>query len=593
MRRAGIAALVLAALFAGMEEVSCQDRPAEIKEALFLENQSDYDTAFELYMKYENAHRGSREALAGMGRTAKRIERTEEYRRILAARFDELPGDRDIARMYVQALYNSGERGECERVGRECVRRWPAAPDIYTSICTLYRSNAMTREAMEVLLAGRRSLGNEDLFRRDMAELLFTTGDFPASVREFLAYYRKNQRSTSYVGKWLRDAASELGDVGRVTSIVEEESRGELCGSVLPLLIDLEMTAGAYESALDRVLSCRERQPDRVAEELTRLARVSMRNGEEEVAKKAVEEAVDFAGAAKPEVKIQLAEELGRMGKGEEALPLLEAALEAKIPTQSRMRCYELLGDLFLETRLDPRQALEWYRKLEAEGMPPARMRAVSLKLSHALIEAGELESARTELARLAEATSDAPQRGEILFELANSYLYGGLVEDALSTYRKLIEQLPGFPRASEAIDALRLEKSYGEEGTEALAAIGRAQYAERRGRTSDARREYAGALEKAGTGPLSGEVGLLFAGFLSRSGSTGEALSLYESVKRDGGEDYLEARALTEMGRVYYFTLHDRAAAQAALEEVVLRYGDVVETEEARRLLAEIAESS
>jgi tetratricopeptide (TPR) repeat protein len=570
-----------------------QDPSGETKQALVLENIGDYDGAFELYMKYERGHPGFRAALVGMGRTAKRAERTMEYRRILGERFDEIPSDREIARFYVQSLYKSGEREECLRVGSECVRRWPLAPDIYTSTCMLYRSNGMAREAIEVVLLGRQNLGDDELFRREMAELLMTTGDLPGSVREFLAFYKANERSIAYVGKKLLEAAAEFGDLARVTEAVEREGGGEACSFVLPLLIDLEIAAGEYKGALDRILSCRQRQPDRIAEELSRLARVSLRNGEEGVAARAVEEAIGFAGGAKPKVKIQLAEELGKMGREEDALGLLETLREENISTQDRIKSYELLGDLTLEAKRDPRGAIEWYQKLEAEGVPTEQLADLSLKVARALVEAGDIGAATRELERLEEYPLEGFMRSEIMFELGNAYLYHGRVEEALGKYRKLIERAPGFRAASEAIDALRYEKSFGEEGIRALAAIGRAKYAERCGKGEEARHAYADALKDAGEGALAGEIRLQFAGFLSRSGSAGLALSLYEEVTENSGEDYLAARAFTEMGKLYYFVLKNNEAAREALETVVLRYGDVVETEEARRILAGIKQSS
>lgn len=570
-----------------------QDRPEELKDALRRENNGDYNGAFELYMKYERANPGSVHALSGMGRTAKRTGRRHEFLATLARRFDEFESDREIARLYMQALSKSGETRECLRVGRESVSRWPGTADIYTSTSALYRSNGLVSEAIDVLREGRRTLGNPELFRREMAELLSASGDHLGAVREFIGFYRTNERSLSYVAKRLLETARELGDTEQVIEAVEDAGGGEECGLVLPLVIDLEIDAGAYDRALSLILSCRERQPDRVAEELTRLSRVSLKNGEEELAKRALVEALGFAGGARPEVRLQLAEELGKMGKAEEALSLLETMEEENIARTNRIKLYELLGDLTLQSGRDPRRAIEWYGRLEGEGVPEEKLALFSLKVALAMLEAGELEAAVLELVRLNEGSLEGSVAPQVVFELANAYLYSGRIEEALVTYRKLIERTPGYPAAGDAIDALRLERSFGEEGREALRAIGSAKYAERRGEREVARRAYAGALEVEGPGALADEIGLMMADFLSRTGSPGEALSLYRTISQRSLEDYLAARALTGMARLYYFVLGDRVAAREALETVLLRYGDVVEAEEARRILAEIKKSS
>jgi|GEM_PF-2718071 len=581
---------LLPALFSDVRGQTVGDQVDLLSEAITLENKREYANAFILYLKHEEAHRISANALKGLSRTAKRADKMDRYRELLRTRFYEYPADRLVAKLYVGSLYNSGRRDEALLSGGECLRRWPSAVEVHRNVGTMYRSNKMLGEAVEVFEGGREHLGKKNLYSREMAELHFQQGNYEDSIQEYLLFLEDHVKSVSFVERRLLDIARAMGDTTLIVEKVRKTESLNRCGWPQPLLIDLEIAAGFYDNALTSIVTCSEgRDPNKLLQELLRLARLANRSGRYEVARSALDEAINSCSGTRPEVRIQLASELSKMGFEEDARPLFEALVEEDLSSGNRIECYESLGDLYLNVLGQPGEAISWYRKLAGEGVAPEHTANLSMKVAEAMVASRRLEEGLAELLALEASPVKGSLNDRITFEVGNIYFYTGQLEEAVRYYRKLVDTAPSFEATSEAIDVLRLEKSYGEQDKEALKMLGRARYAERLGDRMAARKNYAGAVSIAVDPGFRDEIEFMLASALARWGSTGEALSLYEKVAEHGEEDFLAARALMEVGRIHYGVLGDAEAARVVFEKLILQYSSVIETEEARHLLAEI----
>jgi len=585
-----LAALPLPALLQEASGQTANQGKELLIEALTCENAKDYANAFKLYLQYEETHRASSDALRGMSRTAKQADMLDTFRTLLKDRFNEYRTDVSIARFYLESLYKSGSLDEALLAGSECLRRWPSSVELMRNVATMYRSNKMLDEAVEVLENGRVYLHKENLYSRDIAELLFQKGDYRDSIDEYLKFLKDHEKSVSYVERRLLDIARVTGDTALVVEKVRKTESGEKCGWSLPLLIDLELAAGLYDRALASVLACsRDRDANMLIQELLRLARMAARGGSAEVARRALEEAVASCSGTRPEVRIGLASDLSRMGFVEEALVLFEALVGEKLTSGERIECYESLGDLYLDVLDRPEDAIVWYQKLDGEGVAPEHTTALSLKVAEAMIADGRLDEGLGELLALEANPVGGTLKERITFEIGNAYFYSGRLEEAVRYYRKLADTAPSFKATSEALDVLRLERTYGEKDGKALGMLGSARYAERLGDRKEARDRYVEAASLTADPRLRDEIDFLLASALGRWGSTGEALALFEKVAGQGAEDYIAARALMEVGRIRYGVLGDNDAARVVFEKLILEFGSVIETEEARHLLAEI----
>ncbi|MFQ6102712.1 MAG: tetratricopeptide repeat protein [Candidatus Glassbacteria bacterium] len=565
---------------------------ADINRALYYERAKDYERAFELYMRYEEENPCAAQALRGLSRTAKRAGQLDRYREILRGRFSQYPENQLVAKQYIESLYKSGNVAECLAVGTESLRRWPEMTELYRNLSTLYRSNGLREQAVRVLRQGRRNLKKEDLFQREMAELLLLTGDYASSTEEFLQFLKTHPKSVTYVQRRLLEAGKASRDTSQILKLVREAESKEPCGWVLPLLIDLEIACGKYERALSLITNCSEgRDPNEGLKELIRLARLSVRQGLFEITERALDEAIGFSASARTDVKIQLASELKEMGRGEEALFLFESMVTENLSQANRIKCYESIGDLYLYFRKEPSQALNWYRKLDEIGVPPQHTAMLSLKVSRAMIAAGDLESAVTELLLLEESQAKGKIREEIIFELGNVHFYRGNLEDAMRYYRNLAESAPSFEETSEALEILRLDKRFGSEEAKALRLLGTAKYAERRAEKTIARDAYAKSVASAKDKILKDEIMLILAASLKSWGDESEALAIFEDLSEHAHQEYVAARALMEVGKMQYSLLGDWKAARETFERLILEYGAVIETEEARHLLAKIGD--
>ncbi len=562
----------------------------DLNRAITLETVKDYAGAFELYMKYESVHPASQEAFSGMSRNAVRAGKMDGYRDLVLERFAEYPENRLIAKYAIECLYKSGRSEDVRSLGEECLRRWPNEQELYRNISTLYRSINLIDEAVDVLEAGRTFLKKDTLYSREMAELLLRNGDYRKSTIEFLHFLEDHPRSVSYVERRLLETGTAAGDTSLIVDLVRKTESTKRCGWAFPLLIDLEIAEGSYRSALARIERCSEgRNPDETLAELLRLVRISIKSGDTDV----VDDALDAAGAlsagVRPDLQVQFATELADLGKYEEALTRFETMVEGKLSTANKIKCYETIGDLYLEARHDPRQAIHWYRKLDEEGVLPEHTMSLRLKVARALLIDGELESALPLLLLLDESPVGGTVKDDVTFEIANSYFYEGQLDEAESYYRKLAEASPTFEGVNEALGILRLIHIFGESEKEALRLYGSASYADRRGEREQCRDLFNEAYRAAGDQGLVDELQYIMAEALERWERPNEALALYEEVAGRAEEEYLAARALMQIGRMQFFVFNEPKAAKDSFEKLILNYEGVIEIEEARHLLARI----
>ncbi len=565
---------------------------AELAEAVSLERSKEYRSAFELYLDIEERFPGNAEALRGMSRTARHAGRTDDWIARLRTRFFARPDDRETASFYLQALYKSGRREECLEIGRESLRRWPESKELYRNLSTLYRSNGMTGEAVDLLRRGRRELGDERLFSREMAELLLAQGEYLPAVGEYLVFLETHPAAISYVERRCLEIGRAMGSIDRLAAFVRDYDPDARCSWLFPLLVDLRVAGLEYEEAFSLIDDCSaEREKSELLGELIRLAGLAARSGDDGLARRVLEHARSFTEGSPAPLRLALARELAERGMWEESIDMLHEILEENPEKAIKINCYELLGDLSLSGRNDPSAALAWYRRMEEEGVPHDVTTGLRLRVSRALIADGELEEALEELRELDEDPLPAEMRAPLAFELGNVYFYLGRIEEAVSSYRKLADGSHAFEKTNEAIDVLRLEKHYGRDEPKTLEMLGKAFFLRRTGDRDAATEAFRHAARETEDEELRGEIMLMTARMLEEWDEAGEALAIYSEMAGNPAAEYLAARALLRKALLLLDELGDRRAARESLEELVLEYGDTIEVEEARHLLARLKE--
>lgn len=588
----GLVILCTVLTLCAVAAVSAGPLEEELQRAASLERSQDVEGAFELFMNIEDRFPGNAEALRGMSRTARKAGRTDDWIDRLRRRFYELRNDRNVAASYLQSLYKSGRREECLDLGRESLRRWPDSKELYRNLSTLYRSNGMVEEAIELLRQGRRSTGNPGLFSREMAELMLSGGDYLPAVEEYLVFLESHPASISYVERRCLEIGRALGSIERVTSFVRDYDKSARCTWLFPLLVDLQIADLEYEQAFTLIEDCSAgREQNELLGELIRLARMAERSGDERFSRRVLENARAFTAESTPDLRLELARELAVRDMADESIEMLRALLEEKTSKAIKLACYELLGDLSLSSRHDPSAALAWYRLMEEEGVPPDITTQLRLKVSRALIADGELEQALDELLVLDTIPVPGNLRAPLAYEIGNVSFYLGRLDEAVASYRKLSDAAHAYDMTNEAIDILRLEKNYGDSDRESLETLGRAFYLRRIDDREAAVDTFLEAIRETDNTALQGEIMLMLARIREEWGEVGEALALYEEVAGSATERYLAARALMGKALIEFDELGDRRAARESLEKLVLDYSDTIEVEEARHLLAKLKE--
>lgn len=490
-------------------------------------------------------------------------------------------------------------------------QRWEEAialaPHFTQTYRTLYAVMAQARlweEARDVLLEGRRRLGQPDLYRVELADLHGRLGDYTSALREWAALLEEEPDRLAFVQSRLARAIDVDGAKPALRDALATRIREEPL--VLPyrhLAAWLAAEAGDFDAALDHV-----RAADRLgrAEGATLLAFAE--NALQAGALDAALRAFDLVRSAHPEATSAamalLASAAVYEREGERArerpvaadgsrreAPYLDEAraryqrfLEGHPRHPSAPQARYRLARLLLHAYRDAAAAEALLTEL-LEARPADDLAAdARLLLAETAVLAGDLPRARTHLAAVESAWRSGDRADRARYELARLDFYEGHFE-AAEAQAAAMKRNTASDTANDAIDlVLLLHEGRGPDSlSTALRAFAEAELLRRQRRADEALTALEAWLAEHAGHTLTDEVRFRRGEVLRTLGRPHEALEAFRALERDHPDSYLADRAAFAAAETLEEDLRDPVRALEAYTDLLVRHPGSLLAPEAR----------
>lgn len=412
---------------------------------------------------------------------------------------------------------------------------------------------------------------SESQYARAAEELSEAVADYPDQLARAEVRYDQAMASAQ---------AGRNDDARRLLRTFAEDFAGhELIPHAMYMLALSEHRLTRYEDARDAARRLLDDYPSH-----SLAARAWMLVGESEFQLEHYAEAVSAfrrtlaAGLEGPDVdkaKFRLGSGLYQLDRTNEAQPLLEQIASGKREDVDFSTAYVLLGEIHFD-RSEWKPAAECFGAYVASGQDPGLVVEALLKRGLALQRSGEHKEALAAYDDLIARSSKGPMRLRAMFERGQVLVSLSRVEDAASQFEEVLQQdgdselkpltlkhLGDLAMQREDYDAAakyfgRVKSNGAPSDAEALLAEGRALLAA--GDYEEARRKFAGFLDKHSTHARASEASAYQAIAISRTDQYDEALKAIERTEPRYGRsldeglrravNYEQAWCLRKLGR-------------------------------------------
>ncbi len=552
--------------------------------------------SFAIYDKLKEAYVTAKQYDAALDLVAARIEHTAPTPNLLSeqGRLQFLAGNREAATAAWQAAID-------------------AAPDDPSAYRLVYGAQVAARlydEARDVLLRGRERLGNDTLFRVELAELYGRTDAYAETITEYAALLADAPTRLSFVQARLGQMLDRDGAQAAFVEAVERLIRRE------PLVLHhRELAAWLYaessdfEAALDAVRAL-DRLGESDGQRLYLFAESALQAEAFDEALRAYDIILDrhADGPIAPLALLStgLLHEMRGRQHGERAYD----AAGNRIPAPDYDLAFERYGAFLRDYPVHPSQpvALRQLAGLQKDvfrdyGQAEALLRDLLARFpngevaARARLDLGEVALLRGDLSAAQVAFSQVEETERIgeaaelaRLELARLAFYEGNFETA-KTRAQAMNRNTATDVANDAIALkLLLSENGGPDSTSAaLRTFARAQLLQRQQRPMFALAVVDSLLAAYPQHALADEAHVLRADVLRSLGRSADALAVLTAFPDQFPDSYLTDRSLFTVGEIYERDLADPDSAMAAYADLLARYPGSLLAPEARARIRRI----
>ncbi len=403
------------------------------------ENRGNHEQALRLYRQLREANPGRQSYFEGIRRNLIDLGRYDEATDLIEQEIERTRGRRSAPDLYAdlgEAHYLAGRREMAEEAWDRAIHTAGRAIQGYQALSNVFIRLRLVDRAVEILREGREEMGQETLFAVNLASLLRSRMDWEGAAREYILGMRGSTGMASYARRGLAGFPDTEEANQAARRAVEEELELDLESpwpgyrmSLREILVEQSIKNGDFQAALEQ-MRLLDSEAERPGERLVRFAAQAMHEGEEEVARQALDTAAERLADPTGRAVVDLARAslATSSGRYERARELYDAVLERGVGREIMAVALINRGVLALEKLGQPESAVEDFQRVlglnwEDQGG------TLRYHQARALIRMGEMDRAAALLDSLGEDLGSQEARRRPGGASAGNEGFGGIEE--------------------------------------------------------------------------------------------------------------------------------------------------------------------
>ncbi|MEK6570486.1 MAG: tetratricopeptide repeat protein, partial [Bacteroidota bacterium] len=491
--------------------------------------------------------------------------------------------------------------------------------NVYRFISNILLQNRQFSKSAEVLLRGRKIIGNPNLFAIDLGYTYTILGSYSEATREYVRVLRENPANLSLVETRMALYTAKPDGLRGAIRAVQEEIRGDEKNVYLHrLLAWLYLEGKQFENAFS-VYQLIDQLSSSTGQELLGFADRAFKEKAFEVSAKAYKEVIERYPKAQiiPVARFGYARVLEELSArndtlftsdradnrqldeqypASEAHPTYGGAIayyhgivqdypQSDFALQSLYRISLIKFDRFF----DIDGALQTLDQVERVFPPYRVMPNAALKSGEILVAKGELGKAAERFHRVRQNSSASQdEKDKAMYALSEIDYFQGAFDSVLTKLKGLLGNLS----ADIANDALLLQEFIKEHraGNElVLKEYAHAELLERQRKFSEAVAILERLISTAAGTPIVDDALLRVAQLQAKMGDPRRALSTYDRLITEHPESILRDKAQFSIAEIYQYTLKEKQKAIGAYQELLEKYPNSLFLDEVRKRIREL----
>ncbi len=538
-----------------------------------LEKQGRLEEAVKLYEELYRSYPRDQRVLRSLSNAYLAAQSYDKLIEVCQVSLKSDPENPTTLRYLGQAYFGKGEKRKGIEIAGRIVELDPKDRRSYYSAASLLISANLVDEAVDLYLRGRKDLGDESLFTRELAFAHQRKGDYGNATTELLSLLRANPRQAVWVEREIRSMLKRGGS-SEIIGVLKKQTEKEAPPQFHTILGDIYLSQGKYEAAagqyeksggVDALLEL-----GRMAEgeklfntALTTYRRVLEASQDEKV---------------KAEASLRIGASLRSLGRFEDALKAFDWAA-SQYPSVGGEAVYQA-GRVWLDDLKEPKKAApEFEEVLGRRG--EARAADAALSLVKCYLSVGDLGRAERTCERLSTLRPD-----QATFLLAETQYYKGEFDRALELYGEVVEKHKEQEVTNDALERILL---VGESEREDLRDFAQAEFLGLQGKHDEGVDLLRKLIGRRPSSSLAPGATFLIGDLLRGKGEAHQAIGAYRDVMENYPESPLCPYAKMEIGEIYLTELKNREKGIEELEALLIEYPNSVLSDLVRERIDEL----
>lgn len=622
----GCSLLLASSALVVFSSARAQDLPDEVNKlrlAQGLEQSAQYEKAARLYEELYARNPQNPVYFDGLYRMYIQLKDYERAIFLVQRRLDRQPGDLNLLGRLGEAYFKSGREMEAYAAWERALATDEKNQNVYYHLYQVLMQNRLFAKGVEVLLRGRRKIGNANLFAADLGYAYTILGSYREATTEYLRVLKENPQLLSFVQTQLALYTGKPEGLEAAIGYVKDEVKIDPKNIVLQrLLAWLHLEGKQFENAY-LVYRAIDELSKAGGQELLMFANQAFKEKALEVSARAYRDIIERypKSPSQPVARFNYArviEELtvrrdtlihfdGKHGSHKitqmpERYPAREPHLmygeavehyneivrmhpQSEYALQALYRIALIQFDRFF----DIEGALRSLSQIEVQFPGHRLMGTVGLKAGEILLAKGDLKKSAERFSQVRQNPLAAPEeRDRAFFALAELDYFQGFQDSALSKLDSLVRNL----NADIANDALSLQQFIKEHRAREESLLKEYAYAElleRQRKFSEAVSILQKLISVSPTARIADDALLKMGQLQTKMGDPQGGLSTYRKLIAEYPESILRDKAQFSIGEIYQFVLRDKAKAILAYHELLEKHPNSLFLDEARKRVRQL----
>ncbi len=586
--------------------------------AQILSQQGDYENAIELFEQLYRANPDNYPYFDGLRNCYLQVKQYEKAIALLQGRLQTHPSDINLMAMLGNIYYKAGKDTIAYALWEKTIQVDPKNANLYRVVTNFLIENRSFDKAIELLLRGRETIGDPNIFVTDLATVYAFTMDFKAATKEYLKLLKQDPNQLSYVQMRLVAFTERQEGLRVATEVAGEEAESNTNNiSIQSLLAWLYFETKNYEDAY-AVYEAIDKLRGSNGTEIFNFAERAFREKAYEVASRAYREVVDnypklpmlpnarFGYARSVEESANLKAGLDveatvtqpishSQYPATEAIPRYQGAIAVY---EELARQYPLtgwfaeawyrVGIIKSERFFDLHGALAAFEQVPKQSLQSNVSLDAAIKMGDVFVAQGKLTDAREKYQTVLSSPATANEyKDKARFKLAEIDYFEGKFDDALSK----LDEITKNPSADYTNDALALQSFVQDNRMPeaALKEFAQGELSIRQRKLSEAIVIFEDIRRSFPTSTLVDESLMKIGDLQNQMQQYAQALTAYQELIDKYHESMWVDKAQMSIAETYQFKLKDKQKALTLYEALLKDYPNSIYVAEARKRIREL----